>query len=172
VAFDVLLVAVRYRSRIQRSRTWCIAPAEPPRTLLRGTALALDAAPLMIVFSAFSWAAAPGVRVGVRLAGGPPLLLACSVAIVDDEPLLAVAAPALAELPRANAARIAPPIMSCLSRFRIILFLAVVRDVPGYECHDGRKPFERRERYLRISKERSRRARSPSKIHRKPFGPS
>jgi hypothetical protein len=86
------------------------------------------------------------------------VLLACSVAIVEDEPLLSVAAPALAELPRASAARTAPPITSCLSRFCIIVFLAVVRDVPGYENHDGRGPSEQREGDLRISTERSRRA--------------
>jgi len=57
--------------------------------------------------------------------------LACSVVVVEDEPVLPAAAPVTAELPRASAANAAPPITSCLSRFSAIVFPFVDRYAPG-----------------------------------------
>lgn len=76
-----------------------------------------------------------------------------AVASVGDEPW-STAAAAMAEPPSASAAAAAPAIKSCLVRVSIIVVPFMVRALSGYEIHDGRGPWERRERNLRNSNER------------------
>jgi hypothetical protein len=83
------------------------------------------------------WITNPTITNMVQCAGLPaPALagaaaLACSVVVVEDEPVLPAAAPVTAELPRASAANAAPPSTICLSRFGAIVFPFVDRSVPG-----------------------------------------